>query len=180
MQCRLRWMMDTMVSSARAGNGKSLAWWKIVRTRNLKTTLKSLNNGYCVSSSWLRGTSHQYQYGPVTRQCPIYCSDEERVSTIGSIAFDRWWHYYPSSSWTSEETLDSFIYEASSKTATIFQATVLKKHSVKQGGIEWLQGLGVETFRFIVVTAPEMPLDSSFPFSNQWRTELPSPSIPDK
>jgi len=84
-------------------------------------------------------------------------------------------YYYPSS--PSEETLDSFIYEASSKTATIFQATVGGKQSVKQGGIEWLLSLGVEKFRFIAVTAPGMTLN--FPFPNQWRTGV-VPSIPDK
>ena len=84
-------------------------------------------------------------------------------------------YYRPSSG--SEETLDSFIYEASNKTATIFQVTVSKKHSVKQGGIEWLRGLGVETFRFVAVMPPQTPLD--LPFPNRWRNSV-VPSIPDK
>ena len=67
----------------------------------------------------------------------------------------------------SEKTFDSFIYEARTKTATIFQVTVRNVHSVKEGGIEWLRGLGVERFRYIVVTPPRLTLDFSFP--NQWR-----------
>ena len=84
-------------------------------------------------------------------------------------------YYCPMS--PSEEILDSFIYEASSKTATIFQATVTKLHSVKEGGIEWLQGLGVERFRYIAVTAPRLTLKFSFP--NQWRGGV-VPDIPEK
>jgi hypothetical protein len=86
-------------------------------------------------------------------------------------------YYRPSS--PSAETLDSFIFEARSKTATIFQATVAKKHSVKQGGIEWLLSLGVQKFRFIAVTAPGPEVTLDFPFPNEWRNgEVPI--IPDK
>ena len=84
-------------------------------------------------------------------------------------------YYRPSS--PSAQTMDSFIYEASSKTATIFQATVETRPSVKEGGIVWLQRLGVQKFRFIVVTAPEGTLD--FPFPNQWHNGV-VPHIPDK
>lgn len=84
-------------------------------------------------------------------------------------------YYRPASG--SEETLDAFIYDASNKTATIFQATVSKKHSVKEGGIEWLQGLGVEIFRFVAVTPPDTPMD--LPFPNKWRTSV-EPLVPEK
>ena len=47
------------------------------------------------------------------------------------------------------------------------QVTVRNLHSVKEGGIEWLRGLGVERFRYIVVTPPRLTLD--FSFLNQWR-----------
>lgn len=77
-------------------------------------------------------------------------------------------YYRPS--FGSEETLNAFIYEAATKTVTIFQTTASKSHSVKEGGIEWLQSLGVETIRFIAVTPPETPLD--LPFSNKWRTSV--------
>ena len=70
----------------------------------------------------------------------------------------------------SEETLDSFIYEATSKTATIFQATVAKLRSVKEGGIEWLQGLGVERFRYIAVTAPRLTFKFFIPKSMAGRS----------
>lgn len=90
-----------------------------------------------------------------------------------------YYYHRPSSSSPSdsEETLGSFIYEANNKTVTIFQVTVSRKNSVTQGGIEWLQSLGVETFRFVAVTAPKTPLDVSFP--NEWRSGV-VPSIPDK
>jgi len=95
--------------------------------------------------------------------------------SVSKLALIDGCYYRPSSG--SEETLDGFIYEAATKTATIFRATVSKKHSVKEGSIEWLQSLGVETIRFVAVTPPETPLD--LPFPNKWRTPV-VPSIPDK
>ena len=84
-------------------------------------------------------------------------------------------YYCPSSH--AQETFDAFIYESASKTATIFQVTTAKTHSVKEGGVKWLQGLGVERFRYIAVSTPDTPLD--LPFSNEWN-ESTGPSIPEK
>jgi hypothetical protein len=84
-------------------------------------------------------------------------------------------YYHPSS--RSQETFDAFIYESASKTATIFQVTTSRPHTVKEGGIKWLQGLGVEKFRYIAVSPPNTPLDLQFP--NDWST-LPEPFIPEK
>jgi hypothetical protein len=70
-------------------------------------------------------------------------------------------YYYPSSH--SQETFDAFIYESASKTATVLQVTTVKTHSVKEGGVKWLQGLGVERFRYIAVSTPNTPIDLPFP-----------------
>lgn len=84
-------------------------------------------------------------------------------------------YYYPS--FRSQETFDAFIYESASKTATVFQVTTSNTHSVKEGGIKWLQDLGVKMFRYIAVSTPDTPLD--LPFPNEWN--VPSgPSIPEK
>jgi hypothetical protein len=84
-------------------------------------------------------------------------------------------YYYPSV--CSQETFDAFIYELASKTATVFQVTTSKKDSVKEGGIKWLQGLGVEEFRYIAVSTPNTPLE--LPFPNEWNASS-GPSIPEK
>ena len=84
-------------------------------------------------------------------------------------------YYRPSSHF--QETFDAFIYESDSKTATVLQVTTGKAHSVKKGGVEWLQGLGVKRFRYIAVSTPNTPLD--LPFPNEWNTST-GPSIPEK
>jgi hypothetical protein len=84
-------------------------------------------------------------------------------------------YYYPSS--RSQETFDAFIYESASKTATVLQVTTAKTHSVKEGGVKWLQGLGVERFRYIAVSTPNTPID--LPFPNGWNAST-GPSIPGK
>ena len=87
-------------------------------------------------------------------------------------------YYRPSS--RVQETFDAFIYESASKTATVFQVTTEKTHSVKEGGVKWLhwQRLGVERFRYIAVSTPDTPLD--LPFPNEWNDEPTGPSIPEK
>ena len=75
-------------------------------------------------------------------------------------------YYYPSS--RSQETFDAFIYESATTTATIFQVTTSKTHSVKEGGIKWLRDLGVQNFRYIAVSTPDTPLD--LPFPNEWNS----------
>ena len=86
-------------------------------------------------------------------------------------------YYCPSSG--SQETFDAFIYESASKTATTIQIITAKRtYSVKEGGIIWLQSLGVENFRYIVVSTPRTPLDLRFP--NKWNTSSSGPLIPDK
>ena len=84
-------------------------------------------------------------------------------------------YYYPSSH--LQETFDAFIYKLASKTATVLQVTTAKTHSVKEGGVKWLQGLGVEKFQYIAVSTPDTPID--LPFSNGWNAP-PGLSIPEK
>ena len=84
-------------------------------------------------------------------------------------------YYCPSS--RSQETFDAFIYESASKTATILQVTTAKTHSIKEGGVKWLQGLGVERFRYIAVTTPNTRIE--LPFPNGWNAST-GPSIPEK
>jgi hypothetical protein len=87
-------------------------------------------------------------------------------------------YYLPYSG--SQETFDAFIYESASKTATTIHVTTTAKrtHSVKEGGIRWLQSLGVENFRYIAVSTPDTPLD--LPFPNKWNNSPSGPLIPDK
>ena len=86
-------------------------------------------------------------------------------------------YYRPQSG--SQETFDAFIYESASKTATTIQITTAKKtHSVKEGGIKWLQSLGVEKFRYIAVSTPNTQLD--LPFPNKWNDGHSGPLIADK
>ena len=72
-------------------------------------------------------------------------------------------YYRPSSQF--QETFDAFIYESASKTATVLQVTAGKAHTVKKGGVKWLQGLGVDRFRYIAVSTPNTPLDLLFPMN---------------
>ena len=84
-------------------------------------------------------------------------------------------YYCPSSRF--HETFDAFIYESASKTATVFQVTTPRIHSVKEGSVKWLQDLGVERFRYIAVSTPNITLD--LPFPNEWNVST-GPSIPEK
>ena len=78
------------------------------------------------------------------------------------------WYYYPS----SDEKLDSFIYDEGINTATIFRAMDAETCSVKDSGtLEWLMSLGVEVFRFVAVMPPDPPLDK---LAAQCRTLEPS------
>jgi hypothetical protein len=56
----------------------------------------------------------------------------------------------PSESSCSQETFDAFVDESASKTATVFQVTTSKSDSVKEGGVKWLQSLGVKKFRYMM------------------------------
>jgi hypothetical protein len=79
----------------------------------------------------------------------------------------------------SQKTFDAFIYESASKTATTIQVTTTKRtDSVKEGGIQWLQDLGVGKFCYIAVSPPGTPLD--LPFPNKWNNSPSGPLIPDK
>jgi hypothetical protein len=53
-----------------------------------------------------------------------------------------------------------------------------REHSVKEGGIRWLQSLGVEHFHYIAVSTPYTPLDLPFPI--EWNNGPSGPLMPDK
>jgi hypothetical protein len=76
-------------------------------------------------------------------------------------------YYRPSSG--SEPTLDSFIYESATETASVIQSTVSPKHTMCPKGLEWLQSLGVTTFRYIVVSSPGESVDLPFLTSGEPR-----------
>ncbi|KAF8524245.1 hypothetical protein JB92DRAFT_3109660 [Gautieria morchelliformis] len=58
-----------------------------------------------------------------------------------------------------QATLDGFIYDEASKTATMLQMTVATKHDVKTKGVEWLKNQGAEKLRLVAVTPPDTPID---------------------
>ncbi len=62
----------------------------------------------------------------------------------------------------NEATFDGFAYDAKKRIATVFQATVGAKHSVKTAGLEWLKGLGVEKVYYVGVTPVGQSLDLPF------------------
>ena len=61
-----------------------------------------------------------------------------------------------------EATFDGFVYDAEKRIATVFQAMVGEKHSVKTAGLEWLKGLGVEKVYYVGVTPVGQSLDLPF------------------
>jgi hypothetical protein len=62
-----------------------------------------------------------------------------------------------------QPTFDAFIYDETSKTATMLQMTVATKHDVKTKGVEWLRNQGVENFRLVAVTPPDTLIDLPVP-----------------
>ncbi|KAJ6632447.1 hypothetical protein B0H10DRAFT_1938065 [Mycena sp. CBHHK59/15] len=85
----------------------------------------------------------------VYRQLPVvYFDSQERLHL-------RDCTYYRLIS-SSHPTFDSFIYDSSTNTATVFQVTVSPTHSVNADGIVWLrQVMGVSgTIRYVAVTLP--------------------------
>ena len=73
-------------------------------------------------------------------------------------------YYCPSSS--CRATMDAFIYDEESKTATVIQAPTPETHGVKPKGIVWLRSLGVEKIQYVGVSSPGERLD--LPFPNEW------------
>ena len=63
---------------------------------------------------------------------------------------------------TNEATFDGFAYDAEQRIATVFQATVGAKHSVKNPGLKWLKDLGVEKVYYVGVTPVGQSLDILF------------------
>jgi hypothetical protein len=72
---------------------------------------------------------------------------------------------------SNQDTIDAFIYEATSRRATLFQSTASSNpHSFKGKVVKWLKGLGVQTFLYIAVTPPEINVDIAVP--NDFREEI--------
>lgn len=93
--------------------------------------------------------------------------------------FSRLWvhHYIPGtkihledgyyvSTLHSAPTMDAFIYDSATATASIIQVSTSDHHSVKGQGIKWLLSLGVKKIQYIAVLTSDTPLD--LPFSNEW------------
>lgn len=59
----------------------------------------------------------------------------------------------------NEAIFDGFAYDAEKCVATVFQATVGAKHSVKTAGLEWLKGLGVKKVYYVDVRPVGQSLD---------------------
>ncbi|KAF7365111.1 Carboxylic ester hydrolase [Mycena venus] len=95
---------------------------------------------------------------PSTTCVPIYTRAYNPLTTTSLVtAF-----YHPLSG--SQPTFDAFFYDATTKTATIFQSTVSAEHSVKPKGIEWLRSCGAENFVYVALTPADV--DIRFPFPN--------------
>ena len=62
----------------------------------------------------------------------------------------------------NEATFDGFAYNAEKRIATVFQAMVGERHSVKTASLEWLKGLGVEKVYYVGVTPVGQSLDLPF------------------
>ncbi|KAH8118695.1 hypothetical protein DFH11DRAFT_1723554 [Phellopilus nigrolimitatus] len=87
--------------------------------------------------------------------------------------------YCPSS--RNQATFDAFVYEAQEKRATVFQATVgSSSHAVKEEGLDWLERLGVETFRFVAVTPPGSDVRLPFPRAGKTRPAEEKHNVPEK
>ncbi|KAH8111657.1 hypothetical protein DFH11DRAFT_592738 [Phellopilus nigrolimitatus] len=86
--------------------------------------------------------------------------------------------YCPSS--RNQATFDAFFYEAQGKRATVFQATVgSSSHVFKEEALDWLEKLGVKTFRFVAVTPSGS--DVRFPFPRVEKTNVEEKhNVPDK
>jgi len=154
------WSLVPMMRSGRTSS-KNTHW----KNPNNSITPQYLHLGYLGHHIAIDTTPHPD--GTVYQPLPLKCFlPGDRLQLKNG-------YYYPSSR-SQQETFDAFIYESASKTATVFQVTTSPSHTVKEGGIEWLRGLGVERFRYIAVTTPHTSFD--FPFPNKWEPEL----IPDK
>ncbi|KIL69261.1 hypothetical protein M378DRAFT_773366 [Amanita muscaria Koide BX008] len=158
-----QWSFVPMTKSNRTG--KKYTHWK---DPNGSTTPQYLHLGYLGHHIAIGTTRH-----PVGT---VYVALPLKFFLPGAPALQLVDGYYRPSS-RLQETFDAFIYESASKTATVLQVTTGKAHSVKKGGIEWLQSLGVERFRYIAISTPNTPLD--LPFPNEWNTST-GPSIPEK
>ena len=82
----------------------------------------------------------------------VYAHDSELVLETG--------FYVPQV--TNEATFDGFAYDAEQRIATVFQATVGAKHSVKTASLNWLKDLGVEKVYYVGVTPVGQSLDLPF------------------
>ncbi|KAI0038280.1 hypothetical protein FA95DRAFT_1613506 [Auriscalpium vulgare] len=60
---------------------------------------------------------------------------------------------------SSAAMFDSFMYDRSSETATVFEVTDRNPHDVKAQGLRWLRGHGVKRFRYIAITTHGTPVD---------------------
>jgi hypothetical protein len=158
-----QWSLVPMTKSNRTG--KKYTHWK---DPNGPITPQYLHLGYLGHHIAIGTTRH-----PVGT---VYVALPLKFCLPGAPALQLVDGYYRPSS-HSQETFDAFIYESASKTATVLQVTTGKAHSVKKGSVKWLQGLGVERFRYIAVSTPNTPLD--LPFPNEWNTST-GPSIPEK
>ena len=70
-------------------------------------------------------------------------------------------YYLPASK--TEETFDSFYYDARLKKAIVLQVTTSSSHSMKAGGLKRLKDLGVKKISYVAVTPPMDDFDLPVP-----------------
>lgn len=70
-------------------------------------------------------------------------------------------YYLPASK--TEETFDSFYYDARLKKAIVLQVTTSNSHSMKAGGLKRLKDLGVKNISYVAVTPPMDGFDLPVP-----------------
>ncbi|KAH8109905.1 hypothetical protein DFH11DRAFT_840452 [Phellopilus nigrolimitatus] len=81
----------------------------------------------------------------------------------------------------NQGTFNSFIYEAQEKRATVFQATAgSSSRAVKEEGLDWLEKLGVKTFRFVAVAPPGSDVGFLFPRAKKTKPVEEKHNVPDK
>ncbi|KAF8509908.1 hypothetical protein JB92DRAFT_473469 [Gautieria morchelliformis] len=114
-------------------------------------------------SSYMRHGYHGHQVNITPRELPDtaeFVPLARRQYLLDQMITLENGYYQPA---PGQATLDAFIYDEASKTATMLQMTVATKHDVKTKGVEWLRNQGAEKFRLVAVIPPDTLIDLQVP-----------------
>lgn len=145
------WRVTPLVQSSRTG-AKNIHWKYLELDRAPSSQYIHIGLlGASVKISSIAAAA-ETQYTPL-RPIPFIPESPEVTLVDG--------YYYPTA--RHQSTFDAFIYEAATKTATVFQVTTSQTHSVSEKGFDWLWSLGARKFRYMAVTTPHTGIDLPFP-----------------